>query len=244
MVCISPPAVSDGQLLAYLDESADAETTLHLARCAACRQRAQTLARTQRRLAEHIYRVACPISVVLGEYQLALLPAEQMKQLATHIADCPHCTRELQQLHTYLTDLAPALDVDPLAVLGEHARVVVARLAHGLAGLTAASHPMPALAGVRGEQMPQYTYEAGDVQVILDIQPDAVRSDQKGIIGLVLGLEGAPSLEAQLYRESQLIATTQVDELGNFIFGALSSGVYELNLRNPTIEIQIGDLSI
>jgi hypothetical protein len=244
MECISPPAVSDGQLLAYLDDDADAETRLHLARCADCRQRAQGLARTHRQLTTHLYRVVCPSSIQLGEYQLALLPTAQMKQVAQHVADCPHCTRELHQLRDYLTELAPTLEAAPLSLLADGVRVVVARLMHGLAGFTAVSQPMPALAGVRGEQRSQYTYEADNIQIILDVQPDPVRSHQKGIVGLVLGVDEAQPLEAQLYQGEQCIAATRVDMLGNFIFSGLSSGSYRLNLANSTIEIRLGDLLI
>src|SRR5688500_11337512 len=123
MECISPPALTDGQLLAYVEGDADADTAAHIHRCAYCRERAPDLAQVNRQLAARVYRVACPSSVELSEYQLGLLTAEQMPAIQQHLQDCLHCTRELQQLGGFLADLAPALEPDLLQGIVEPIRI-------------------------------------------------------------------------------------------------------------------------
>ena len=52
-----------------------------------------------------VYRVFCPESQELGEYFLGFLPEGRRAVLETHCADCPHCTRELDQLQADLEAL-------------------------------------------------------------------------------------------------------------------------------------------
>jgi hypothetical protein len=244
MACISPPALTDGQLLAYVEDDADADTVAHIRQCPYCRERAQDLAQVHRQMAAQLYRAACPATLELGEYELGLLPSAQMFTIQQHVAECPHCTRELLQLQNYLTALAPTLEVNPPSVITERVRVLIAHLADSIAGMAPLGGAAPALAGLRGEPAQQYVYEAEHVQVILEVQPDLGHADRKEILGLILGLENAQPLEAHLWQTDQRLATVTIDELGNFVFSALQPGPYELILSSADLEIHIQDVLV
>jgi hypothetical protein len=150
----------------------------------------------------------------------------------------------LRQLQGYLTDLAPALEIDPFAVIADRVRVLVAQLAEHVGGLASFGGSAPALAGIRGEQARQYIYEAEDVQVIIEVQQDPSQADHKEILGLILGLDSSQPVEAQLWQADQRLATVVVDPVSNFLFSGLLPGVYELILSSSLIEIHIENIQL
>ena len=245
MACTSPPELNDRDLLTYLDGEADHHTLTHLENCPHCREKARRLTFLQDRLTTQLYRVTCPPPMDLGEYHLGMLPRDQAVTVTHHLAECSHCTREVAQLRDYLTELAPALEPSPLERIKERARVLVARLVNGRleTGLLAQPVPVPAYAGVRGEEREPYLYQADDVQIAIEVQDDAERPGRKVILGLVLGAECA-GLEAHLWRDDQRIAVVPVDELGNFVIPDMVPGSYELILSGPEAEIHIQDLQV
>ncbi|MGB7874749.1 MAG: hypothetical protein WBL25_10225, partial [Anaerolineales bacterium] len=93
--------------MAFLDGEADPETALHLQQCDYCRDRAKTLEREQKLLTSRLYRASCPSTDELGEFHLRMLPSDRMLVISQHLRECPHCTREIDQLKEYLSDLAP-----------------------------------------------------------------------------------------------------------------------------------------
>jgi hypothetical protein len=245
MTCVSPPELSDRELLAYIDGEADHQVVAHLERCPHCRQKSHHLARLQDCLTAQLYRITCPSAVELGEYHLGTLPHDQAAAVARHLAECPHCTREVAQLRDYLTELAPALELSPLERVKEQVRVLVARLVNGglEAGLLGQPALAPAYAGVRGEEGEPYLYQADDVQIAIEVQDDAERPDRKVILGLVMGTE-PDKVKAHLWQADQRVAVAPVDELGNFVIPDLVAGRYELILSGPEIEIHIQDLQV
>ncbi len=50
----------------------------------------------------NFYRVLCPASHVLGDYQLGMLSADQHNEIQSHLSKCPHCQRELAELATFM----------------------------------------------------------------------------------------------------------------------------------------------
>jgi hypothetical protein len=245
MACVSPPELNDRQLLAYIDGEADQQVVAHLERCPHCRQKAHRLARLQDRLTTRLYRFTCPSPVELGEYHVGLLPRDQAAAVARHLAECPHCTREVAQLKDYLAELAPALGPSPLERIKERARVLVAHLVNGglEAGLLGQPTLAPAYAGVRGEEREPTLYQADDIQVVIEIQEDAEQPDRRVLLGLVIGTEPS-GVKAHLWQADQHVAVVSVDELGNFVIPDLAPGSYELILSGPEIEIHIQDLQV
>jgi hypothetical protein len=245
MACVSPPELNDRELLTYIDGEADQQVVAHLERCPHCREKAHRLTRLQDRLTTRLYRFTCPSPVELGEYHVGLLPRDQAAAVAQHLAECPHCTREVAQLKDYLAELAPALEPSPLERIKERARVLVARLVNGglEAGLLGQPALAPAYAGVRGEEREPTLYQADEVQVAIEIQEDAEQPDRKILLGLVIGTEPS-GVKAHLWQAEQHVAVVSVDELGNFVIPDLAPGSYELILSGPEIEIHIQDLQV
>ncbi len=161
--CVSPPELSDEQLLAYLDHpEANQEIGLHLKICTYCQEKAETLERFQKTLTTQLYRIDCPSPLELGEYHLRMLPASQMLVISQHVRECPHCASEVAQLEEYfLGDLAPMEN----SLLGQ-AKVLIAKLVGG-GDLTFTPTP----AALRGEGKGPITFAAEGIIIVLDIQP-------------------------------------------------------------------------
>ena len=234
MACVSPPELEDSALLAYLDGEADPQVAAHLEHCAHCRERADRLARVQARLTAQLYRVACPSPQELGEYHLGVLPRDRAAAVSRHLAACPHCAREVEQLRGYLDILAPDVKPGPL----DRIRVLVARLAD-LGSRT----PTLAYAGTRGEEKGLRIYQADGAQIAVEVQEDAGRHDRRVLLGLVTGT-ALRELTAHLWQAGQRVTTVPVDDLGNFVIPDLAPGQYELILSGPQVEIHIQSLDI
>jgi len=246
--CILPPELDDDVLLAYLgghlvsDGDDASRVAAHLRQCTHCREKARRLARVQDDMTAQMYRITCPAPTELGEYHLGMLPLDQAKAVAEHLAECPHCRREITQLIEYLAELEPSLRLDLVDQVVEQVRVLVARLVSG--GPLGQPALAPAFAGVRGAEPEPLIYQAEEVQVMLEIQEDADRPDHRTLLGLVIGLDTLQGFAAHLWAAEQLLATAPVDELGNFVLSNLIRGRYELMLSGPKTGIHIQDLEI
>lgn len=241
MTCVSPPELNDRELLVYIDGEADPQVLAHLEWCSYCRRKALRLARLQERLANELYRFTCPSTLELGEYHLGILPSEQAAVVARHLAECPHCAREVAQLEDYMSELAPQLEFGPF----ERIKVRLAQLVERGRDVGRVGAPVlaPACAGLRGQEEGTRVYQADDVQVVLEVQKDAERQDRKALLGLVTQIDGQ-EFQAHLWRAEKLVATAAVDELGNFIIADLTPSIYELILCSPEVEIHIQFLQI
>jgi anti-sigma factor RsiW len=189
-----------------------------------------------------LYRITCPTPTELGEYHLGVLPVDQIEAVSAHLAECPHCRREIAQLKDYLAELELAPGPDLVEQVVEHVRVLVARLVSG--GPLGRPALAPAYAGLRGGEQEPLVYQAEEIQVMLDIQEDADRPDRRSLLGLVVGLGAPQGFQAHLWASEQLLATAPVDELGSFVLSNLMRGRYELMLSGPKTGIHIQDLDI
>lgn len=243
MACISSPELDEQSLLAYIDGEAELDVQRHLKQCPHCQQRAQELAALQDRLTDRLYRALCPTPHELGEYHLGMLSPPQTKAIARHLANCPLCAREVNQLAEYLESLSPATEASLLRRVQEGVRVLVAKLVSGEQGVAGQPTLVPVYAGVRGEQAESSLYQADGIQVVIGIQTDGEHPGNKVILGLVIGLE-IREVKAHLWQAHRLITTVPVDELGNFVISGLAPGSYELLLSGPEIEVHIQDLTI
>ncbi len=228
--CISPPELDEKQLLMYLNGDADDVTILHLQRCEFCRERAEALDRFQKRLTSQIYRVTCPSAMELGEYHLDLLPDPQRLMVAQHVRQCPHCSRELTELRDFLKDLTPE------ASFLEPVKVLFARLTG------TASSPVLAL---RGQMKGPLIFEADNVVITLDIQPDS--HGQVSIYGQIAADDQEEWMGGivQLLQANMTGLTTDLDDLGAFSFEQVHPGSTQFKIRSPKgIEVDIPDIDI
>jgi len=171
LTCSLPPEPDDARLLAFLDGRPDETLAAHLRDCPYCRGRARRLERMEVVLRSLLYRVTCPSPLELGEYHLGVLAGKQARAIGRHLAECPHCAREVAQLESFLGDLAPVHVPSLEEQLVEQIDVLVARLAGGVSGLLPTPQPAPVPAGVRGGGSCPAIYEAAGVRVYMTSQP-------------------------------------------------------------------------
>lgn len=184
-----------------------------------------------------LYRITCPDSATLGNFHLGLLPEEATTQISNHLAICPHCVQEIEQLEAFLLETA----VSPQPSTAERIKVWIAkRLPSG--GQTNNRLGTPAFA-MRGSDTGPLMYEAGDAQLSLEVQDDPEHPGHKSILGLVLGIE-TEAVAARLIQGEAVITAVTLDELGNFTFSGLEPGKYELTLSGQDIEIHVQNLFI
>lgn len=241
MDCVMPPELNDRELLAYLDGEASHQVVAHLEQCPHCRERAEALARLQGQMTAKLYRITCPSTMELGEYHLGLLPGDRSAAVSRHLMECPHCSGEVAQLTGYLGELAPELELSPV----ERVKVLVAQLVGGRKGSARPRAPTlaPAYAGVRGGEEGPRLYQAGDAQIVIEVQDDAMQPGRKALLGLIMGIEPR-DLVGHLWLGDQAVAQAPVDELGNLTITNLAPDSYELILKGPGLEIRILDLDV
>jgi hypothetical protein len=246
MACISPPELADMDLLAYLEGEADDRVAAHLERCPHCRKRAQALAQLQGDLMVRLHRFECPAPAELGEYHLGLLPRDQAIAVTRHLAECPRCAAEVAQLGNYLAELESDLKLSRLERAGEHVRLLLAHLVSGGEGPGRAGQAglAPGYAALRGEESEPLFYQADEIQVALEVHPDADQPERWSILGLVMGVGTPRELEVHVWRAGQRVATMRVEDTGNFFIPNLTAGRYDLILDGPGVEIYIQELDV
>jgi hypothetical protein len=234
MKCISSPALDNVDIAMYVDGEADEATVAHIQQCPFCSERARQWTLLQNRLRKQAYRVNCPIPTELGDYNLGLLPAQRALLVSAHLRECLLCKQEVAALEDFLTDLAPET-----SLLGA-VKVLIARLiSRGADELSS----VPSFTGLRGEADEPFIYQADNIRIVVEVQDDVEQMGLKTLLGLVIGLE-SNDFTIQVSQEGQAIATTLVDEIGNFVISHLSPGHYSLRLIGSSIEILIQSLSV
>lgn len=227
--CVSPPALDDSQLLASLDGEADEQVAEHLARCPYCRERAAQLGRLQNRLTARLYRLTCPTPLELGEYHLGLLRNEQKTAIAAHLRECPHCMRELAELKTYLSELAPPLEPSPV----DRVKVLIARLfGERMDGQQPGTGSLaPAFAMLRGGSSGPITLEADGILIVLDAQPsDEARLAITGQIAAE-DQDRWTGASIELRQGEALRCTAAVNDLGAFRCAGILPGFCVLQIK-------------
>jgi hypothetical protein len=233
---------NDADLLAYLDGEVDPEVASQIERSPAARERAEELARLQSRLTARLYRMECPKSETLGEYHLGLLPQSESIDVAKHLLECPHCTRELDQLRDYLSERAFPLKPDPFKGI----KVLIARWVREKGGSHSTGELAfaPAFAMLRGSSQGPVSLEADGILIILDIQPAA--TERVTILGQVAADEQDlwTGSTIEVRQEGVQICTAVVDDLGAFSCGELSPGQAELLLISKSGTVVLANIEI
>lgn len=235
MNCTTPPALTDLDLAMLLGDDAEPAARQHVATCPACRARAETLAQQEAALVDQLYRSTCPTPEELRDYHLQLLTRSAGSNIGLHLARCPHCTRELFDLTTFL---APA--AAPISLV-DQVKLLVAQLVD-LGGSAA-----PVLQGVRGDEPTLLLYQVGEIQIGLEVVTDPA-SGQKQLDGMITG-DDLANLLVHLWRGGQLIATAAVDPLlGDFHIANLPAdqptAAYELIVSAQQTKIRVPELRL
>jgi hypothetical protein len=174
----------------------------------------------------------------LGDYHLGYLPDPQELVIARHLRECLLCSREVAELKEYMIE--PAQQTSLLTP----AKVLIARLLGGKeTDQEQELSSVPSFAGLRGESEEPFIYQAGNIRIVMEVQDDVEQMGFKTLLGLVTGLE-TNEFTIQVSRGDQEIASTSVDEIGNFIISHLAPSHYKLILSGPNIEIHIPSLPV
>lgn len=208
MECNAPGAIRDEELLAYLaGEKVRPFVTEHLAQCQRCTTQLASYQELELLLTSKLYRLDCPPSAVLGEYQLGMLSKEMSAAVRHHLDMCVQCTGEVAALEGFLANdvlleerAAPArVAFSNLANLHNHNHVASGfkqavdhlreQSAAGMRRVLATLIPaQPQIAFQRGK-LEQTTwprrYIAEDVNISLQVEQDMIRRDFVQLIGLV-----------------------------------------------------------
>jgi hypothetical protein len=245
MNCNFPPALSEANLLAYLEQRAGAEVTEHLAKCSHCANRASRLARRQTILARQLGRlIACPSRMELGEYHLRVLSQSKAATIRQHLAACDYCQNEFALLKGYVDEPQPdlsALAVAPVDKPGliERIRVLIARPVQAIPG----GGWSTALAGIRGAEESARVYEAGEVRVAIEVQDDMEQPGRQLLLGLATGLAAGTQIHLHQMDQPAAMAQTELDELGNFVL-SLAPGEYDLILDDGSTAIHLQAIQV
>lgn len=231
MNCTAPPALTEIELAMYLAGDAEPAVSQHLVACPACRTQATALAQQEQGLINQLYRSNCPTPAELRDYHLQLSNRADSSNVGLHLARCPHCTRELFDLVTFM-DPAPATAPTTLAA---QVRLLVASLVDLGGGVSA-------LLGARGDEPTLQLYQVGDVQIGLEIVADP-SSGRQQLNGMITG-DDLANLLVHLWRGDQLLATAAVDPLlGDFHFTNLPADQpaveYELIISAQQTKIRL-----
>ena len=175
-------------------------------------------------LLKMLYRADCPPSVELGEFQLGLLERVRAVWIGQHVADCPHCHRELAEQNSFMSLVEtqlPTAEVQPptgiLAGTTARLKVLVAQLFTPTPGQAAWA--------VRGDDTtdaPQI-FNVGDIQVSIETQADPTQPSQRSILGLISGADTL-GWRAHVWQAGQFVVTVEVDEFGNFTVPPVAAG--------------------
>lgn len=236
-LCIAPNEIEEGDLLAYLEGHASATVVAHIARCPACAAEVAALRSAATRLIAALDRAACPDLDDLLLYQADMLPCDRRQWLHRHIQDCAHCQQELAQLA--VPPNAPTLTpvVERMAQTGRRI----------LTGLLQPAAPALALA-FRGHASRQYTYQAGDYQLILAVLPPPVDEDVWQLEGQLIGYDAASfagtAITVSVQQAGMVVMQDTLDEFGFFAGDRLAAGTYTLQIDLPDTQILIEDFSI
>lgn len=188
-----------------------------------------------------LYRIDCPDATVLGEYYLGQLDKNERVAVQTHLELCPHCTAEVGQLAAFMTDVAADVDYS----LTDRVKLVIGQVISGSAGV-AQGGLQPAFA-VRGDEQPPILVDAGEAQIMLEIEKANPHRSLRSVIGLIMGGE-SEGLTATIrpvgVEPTEPQVTAVVDEAGNFILSGLVPGAYDLVLQSETVEYRVPGLVI
>lgn len=114
MKCISPPALTDEALSLALDDLADAPTQRHLAECAWCKSRLESMKRMDTTLQGHLRRFDCPPAQRLTDFHMGMLAASEADVIQKHVTSCPRCQADLAALTSFLNIPVSIESNDPM----------------------------------------------------------------------------------------------------------------------------------
>lgn len=267
MECSQPGVIRDDELLAYLaGENVRSVVTQHLVQCMRCSSLLVEYRELEQSLLQKFYRRECPSNHILGEYQLGLLADDLTYKVQSHLGQCILCSAEVASLTAFLAN-DPMLSGGAVVQTISHNNHAGTRQA--LKGLlkdvqertaeqkrriiAALVPPPPRLAFQRNVAASAWPrrYTAEDLSISIQREPSPGHSNTVQIIGFVArkgasleSLQGIPVLLSSSTSDEGLSQTQHIDELGNFVFVAITPATYSLEVQMPGSTVIIEQLPV
>jgi hypothetical protein len=192
-------------------------------------------------LQAHLHRLDCPTTDELGEYHQEMLTKAQSIDITSHLELCLHCSREIMELDAFL--LKSEADIS-ISAASRIQTIVAELISSSRSGFSLADSAFaPAISGIRGVAEQPFIYQADDIRVSLDISLDPDHPSKKMVLGLVTGVD-TQTLSANLLREDEIMASSNVDDSGNLVITNLESGIYDIHLLGKDNRIEILSIEI
>ena len=270
MECSEPGTIRDEELLAYLaGERVRPDVEQHLGQCQRCSAQLAEYRRIERTLVNKLYRWDCPSNLALGEYQLGLLDKEHATAVKLHVSQCVVCAAEVATLTEFLANdpmlveraPVPRVSVRPSS-LNNHLPAaqevkdvldnLIGRSREQVRRITATLlPPQPRFAYQRNVTQSLVwprRYTAEDFSISIQVERGTGRREALQLIGFVtrkgVALEALQGVPVLLSSQSDTVYTQNIDELGNFVFSAISPATYTLELQFPGSTIVIEQLPV
>ncbi|MEM7114418.1 MAG: hypothetical protein AAF614_18430 [Chloroflexota bacterium] len=225
LTCIAPEKIEPGDLVAYVEGTAETAVVHHILHCPHCQEEVAALRKADLLLTQQLYRDECPDAMQLLEYKVGFLEGEEKTAVAAHLSLCPHCTAELAQL---AIEEAPATATSPSLL--DQLRDTSYKI---LAAIRLPSAPQAGLA-VRGQQEMGQIYQAEEFQIIVGLLAEDMFGDGVLFEGQVINMEtGVPVSAGNVAVEdsAQAIWHQPINEFGHFEFEELASGSYQVQVE-------------
>lgn len=236
---------TDQILWSYLEGEADEALVAQIEGDTEALARADELIRARQNRIQPLRAPEDVSSIELGAYRLGVLPEKQARAVEQELERYPERIAELGMLDNYLAEMEDELP--PAAVpesdpswwerVGAGIRIVIGNL-------VAPGERQPAF-GLLGDEYGQRIYQAGEVEVLIQVEEDDEVPNRQALLGLVMGIE-PEGLVAHLWQANPPgeVAVVEVDEFGNFIMPSLKPATYELILSNGETEIHIPGIQV
>jgi hypothetical protein len=228
--CVNPDTVVETDYLASINKDERPEFKLHLKDCAYCQtevaayRKFDSIMHKNFRFIVANNRTLCIETQKLGEYALNLLSGVEERIITSHLEVCPSCREEYQSLKNWLPEPeVTTVQSRPQPRDPSWLRKVVAVLIG-----TNQPKSTAALVGIRGsgDRGPQ-VFQAEEVQLTIMVQSAGPRRSDLLVEGLVqrsnTDLKELEGTEVRLLKDSVLLATEVIDDIGNFVFESVAS---------------------
>jgi hypothetical protein len=231
--CIDPSGIRAEDLVAYAWGEAATPIVDHIAQCQSCRSEARTLSRLDAALSARLFRRSCPDSIVIGEYAMDMLAADQRWHVAQHLTECAYCLAESRDLSAFLVATEPVPDRQGVGI-------------QSLRRIFAEPFVAPSFAGLRGGgENESKTYVAGSLRLTVSVQRGARGTSGNVLVGLLEQEPNAkPGARAELFQGADVVQAEDVDDFGNFLFSNIPVGEYRIEVTVPTAIVVIEPVQV
>lgn len=221
----SGPALNDEQLSEMLDGVAPEHVVGQVAHDPDAAARLHAWQRWNEQMQAQLQRWDCPPPQQLADYHWGIAARQTSQSIAQHLPTCVRCTDEIESLRTFL-DTGELQLVTPSTTPASPAPRM--RFRERIATLLPRT---PGLA-VRGENHAPLVAQAGDVLLVLDVEPSG---DQWMVQGQVAAddLDRWIGALVEVRHHGNVRGVADVDDVAGFRCGPLPAGMNELRITAP-----------